>query len=94
MISNVYPANELKDYIGKLSFTVDGWDKEPRISLRKATSSQFAWNHFIANSCRCTRGGTKKDAFRMGLAAAHIAITVNPALTRKTASLKNISLYS
>lgn len=60
VINNVYPASKLEEYTGELSFTVDGWDKESRISLREAASSQSAWNHFIANSCHCTRGCTSK----------------------------------
>ena len=41
-------------------------------------------------------GALQKDvyAFRMGLATAHIPIAANPAVTRKTASLKNVSLCS
>ena len=39
-------------------------------------------------------GALQKDvyAFGMGLAIAHIPIAANPAVTRKTASLKNVSL--
>ena len=92
----MYPASELEEYTGEPSFTVDGWDKESRISLRQAASSQSAWNHFIANSCHCTRGALQKDVDTCGmeLAAAHIAMAANPALTRKTASLKKVILCS
>lgn len=57
-------------------------------SLHGTTSLQI---HVVAHV-----GALQKDvdAFGMGLAAARIAIAANPALTRKTASLKNVSLYS
>ena len=57
-------------------------------SLHGTTSLQI---HIVAHM-----GALQKDvdAFGMELAAACIAIAPNPALTRKTASLKNVSLYS
>ena len=57
-------------------------------SLHGTTSLQI---HIVAHM-----GALQKDvdAFGMELTAARIATAANPALTRKTASLKNISLYS
>ena len=57
-------------------------------SLHATTSLQI---HIVAHMGALQRD---VDAFGMGLAAARIAIAANPALTRTTASLKNISLYS
>ena len=68
------------------------WDKEPRILLREAASSRSTWNHFTAIA---RRDALSKDANACGmeLAAVHIAMVANPALTRKTASLKKVILY-
>ena len=57
-------------------------------SLHGTTSLQI---HIIAHM-----GALQKDVdtFGMELTAACIATAANPALTRKTASLKNVRLYS
>ena len=62
--------------------------KPRRHSLHGTTSLQI---HIVAHLDALQKD---VDAFRMELAAAHIAIAANPALTRKTASLMNVSLYS
>ena len=92
MVSSVifiYAASELEEYTGRLSLTVDGWDKKPRGSLREAASSQSNGKHFIVNSCRRTQWHALSlrkdvDAYRMGLAAAHIAIAANPESVSKS----------
>ena len=96
MISNVYLANELEDYTGELSFTVNGWDKEPRISFVKQHLHSLHGTTSLQIPVIAHIGALQKDvyAFGMGLAIAHNPIAANPAVTRKTASLKNVSLCS
>ena len=61
MLKICYPANELEEYSGPLSCTIDGWKDAPVLSLREAAKQQAPWNAFVDNICRCTAGcGTRK----------------------------------
>lgn len=51
-----YPASELEEYTGTLSWTVQGWKQDDSISLREAARKQSPWNDLVANACKCTTG--------------------------------------
>ena len=51
-----YPASELEEYTGTLSWAEQGWEQDGSISLREAAKKQAPWNRFVANSCKCTTG--------------------------------------
>ena len=62
VIQRCYQAGDLEPYRGQYDIPLDGWENEPRISLKEAAKNQAPWNAFTDNKCNCK--AEKCDNFR------------------------------
>ena len=53
VLDRCYRADELEPFAGSytISHAVKGWEKETRVSLRKAARDHAPWNAFTGNRC-------------------------------------------
>ena len=56
VLNRCYRAGDLETFSAGYSIPVDGWEEEPRISLREAARNQAPWNAFTGNKCNCCPG--------------------------------------
>ena len=55
VIQRCYEAGNLELYRGQYDIPLDGWENEPRISLKEAAKNQAPWNSFTDNKCIARR---------------------------------------
>ena len=56
VLSTCFHAGNLESFSGTYNISVDGWESQPRISLREAARQQAPWNSFTKNRCNCQPG--------------------------------------
>ena len=55
-----YHSNEVEEYSGSLSFSMEGWEEAEVLSLQEAAKRSVPWNAFTATFADATGCSTRK----------------------------------
>ena len=57
VLRSCFHAGDLEPFSGTYNISLNGWEDQPRITLREAARHQSPWNAFMKNRCNCKSSG-------------------------------------
>ena len=56
VLRTCFHAGDMEPFSGTYQIPVDGWEDQPKVTLREAARQQSPWNSFTKNRCNCKPG--------------------------------------